>query len=148
MYKYLYAYFRSCLSHSGISTIALHAFLSLLCVLPTPPNVLIFFSDVFRSCINYIYVQSVLFHFSRWGRTDRKILHMFTSCSAENRSNSLYVSSYTYTKSRDSSVDIAMGYGVDCPGSFPGRSNNCFLLYSVHAVSEAHPTSYPMGTGV
>jgi hypothetical protein len=46
--------------------------------------------------------------------------------------------------SRDSSVDIGTGYGLDGRGSIPGRGKS--FLHSVQTGSEAHPASYPMGT--
>jgi hypothetical protein len=47
--------------------------------------------------------------------------------------------------SRDSSVRIATGYGLDGRGSIFGRRD--FSLYhSVQTGSGAHPASYPMGT--
>jgi hypothetical protein len=55
----------------------------------------------------------------------------------------------TYGESRDSSVGIALGYGLDDRGSrvrFPAGAGNFSLLYRVQNVSGAHPTSYPMGT--
>jgi hypothetical protein len=48
-------------------------------------------------------------------------------------------------KSRDSSVSIATGYGLDSPGSIPGRGK-IFLLHSIQIGSEALPASYPMDT--
>jgi hypothetical protein len=61
-------------------------------------------------------------------------------------------SSESYTllsKSRDSSVGIALGYGLDERGSrvrFPAWAGNFSLHHRVQNVSGAHPTSYPMGT--
>jgi hypothetical protein len=55
----------------------------------------------------------------------------------------------TIHKSRDSSVGMALGYGVDDRGSrvrFPAGSGNFSLLHRVQNGSGAHPTSYPMGT--
>jgi hypothetical protein len=54
---------------------------------------------------------------------------------------------------RDSSVGIALGYGLDDRGSrvrFPAGAGNS-LRHRVHLVqngSGAHPASSPMGTGV
>jgi hypothetical protein len=48
-------------------------------------------------------------------------------------------------KRRDSSVGIALGYGLDDRGSgvrFPAGAGN----FSLHHRSGAHPASYPMGT--
>jgi hypothetical protein len=46
-------------------------------------------------------------------------------------------------KSRDSSVGIALGYGLDDRGSIPG---NFSLNHRVQNGSGAHPASYQMGT--
>jgi hypothetical protein len=51
--------------------------------------------------------------------------------------------------SRDSSVGIALGYGLDDRGSrvqFPAGAGNFSLHHRVQNGSEAHPASYPMGT--
>jgi hypothetical protein len=51
--------------------------------------------------------------------------------------------------SRDSSVGIALGYGLDDRGSrvrFPARAGNFSLHHRVQNGSGAHPASYPMGT--
>jgi hypothetical protein len=51
--------------------------------------------------------------------------------------------------SRDSSVGIALGYGLDDRGSrvrFPAGVGNFSLHHRVHNVSGVHPASYPMGT--
>jgi hypothetical protein len=52
-------------------------------------------------------------------------------------------------KSRDSSVGIALGYGLDDRGSrvrFPAGAGNFSLHHRVQSGSGAHPASYPMGT--
>jgi hypothetical protein len=52
-------------------------------------------------------------------------------------------------KSRDSSVGIPLGYGLDDRGSrvrFPAGAGN-FSLHRVQNGSGAQPASYPMGTG-
>jgi hypothetical protein len=52
-------------------------------------------------------------------------------------------------KSRDSSVGIALGYGLDdrgCRVRFPAGAGNFSLHHRVQNGSEAHPASYPMGT--
>jgi hypothetical protein len=51
--------------------------------------------------------------------------------------------------SRDSSVGIALGYGMDEQDSgvrFPAGAENFSLHYRVQNDSGAHPASYPMGT--
>jgi hypothetical protein len=45
-----------------------------------------------------------------------------------------------------SAVGIATGYEMDGLGSIPGNAKYC-LLHSVQTGYEAHPASYPMGTG-
>jgi hypothetical protein len=53
-------------------------------------------------------------------------------------------------ESLDSSVGIALGYGLDSRGSmvrFPERSENFCLHRRVQNVFGVHPASYPMGTG-
>jgi hypothetical protein len=52
-------------------------------------------------------------------------------------------------KSRDSSVGIALGSGLDDRGSrvrFPAGAGNFSLNHRVQNSSVAHPASYPMGT--
>jgi hypothetical protein len=52
-------------------------------------------------------------------------------------------------KSRDSSVGIALGYGLDERGSrvrFPVGAGNFFLHHRVQNGSAAHLVSCPMGT--
>jgi hypothetical protein len=52
-------------------------------------------------------------------------------------------------KSRDSSVGIALGYGLDDRGSrvrFQAGAGNFSLHHRVQNGSGAHPASYPMGT--
>jgi hypothetical protein len=53
------------------------------------------------------------------------------------------------TESRDSSVGIALGYGLDDRGSrvrFSAGAGNLSLHHRVQNGSGAHPASYPMGT--
>jgi hypothetical protein len=52
-------------------------------------------------------------------------------------------------KIRDSSVGVALGYGLDSRGSrvlFPAGAGNFSLLHRVQNGSATHPVSYPMGT--
>jgi hypothetical protein len=52
-------------------------------------------------------------------------------------------------KSRDNSVGIELGYGLNDQGSrirFPVRAGNFSLHHRVQNGSRAHPVSYPMGT--
>jgi hypothetical protein len=56
---------------------------------------------------------------------------------------------YTEEKSRDSSVSIALGYGLDDQGSrvwFLAGAGNFSRHHHVQTSSGAHPASYPMGT--
>jgi hypothetical protein len=51
--------------------------------------------------------------------------------------------------SRDSSVGIALGYGLDDRGfrvQFPARAGNFSLHHRIQNGSGAHPAFYPMGT--
>jgi hypothetical protein len=59
---------------------------------------------------------------------------------------------YTFliSKCRDSSVGIAMGYGLEVRGSrvrFPVEAENFSLRHRVQNGSGAHPPSYPISTG-
>jgi hypothetical protein len=61
----------------------------------------------------------------------------------------IYVFTQYINKSRDSSVGIALGYGLDDRGSrvrFPAVAGNFSLHHRVHNGSGDHPASYPMGT--
>jgi hypothetical protein len=52
-------------------------------------------------------------------------------------------------KGRDSTVGIALGYGLDDRRSkvrFPAGDENFSLHHRVQNGSETHPASYPMGT--
>jgi hypothetical protein len=54
-----------------------------------------------------------------------------------------------YGKSRDSSVGIALGYGLDDRGSrfrLPAGARKFSLHRRVQNGSRTHPASYPMGT--
>jgi hypothetical protein len=50
-------------------------------------------------------------------------------------------------KSRDSSVGIATGYGLDGLGLIPGRTRDFSPFYSVNTGFGAYPASYPVCTG-
>jgi hypothetical protein len=50
-------------------------------------------------------------------------------------------------RSRNSSVGIVMGYGLDGWDLIPSRSKIFFLLHSIQTGSVDHPASYTMGTG-
>jgi hypothetical protein len=56
----------------------------------------------------------------------------------------------TFYGSSDSSVGIALGYGLDDRSTrvgFPAGAGNLYLHHRVQNDSGAHPVSYPMGTG-
>jgi hypothetical protein len=61
-----------------------------------------------------------------------------------------FILTFTYIKSRDSSVSIALGYRLDDPGSrvrFPAGAGNFSPHHRyVQNGFGAHPASYPMGT--
>jgi hypothetical protein len=60
-----------------------------------------------------------------------------------------FVSIIIYIKSRDSSVGIALSYGLDDWGSrvrFSAGAGNFSLHHCVRNGSGSHPASYPMGT--
>jgi hypothetical protein len=59
-----------------------------------------------------------------------------------------YYNNFLIIKSRDSSVGIALGYGLDRWGSrvrFPAGAGNFSLHHRIQNGSGAHPASYPMG---
>jgi hypothetical protein len=60
-----------------------------------------------------------------------------------------FTPAYFSSKSRDSSVGIALGYGLDDRGSrvrFPAGAGNFSLHHRVQNGSGTHPASYPMGS--
>jgi hypothetical protein len=60
-----------------------------------------------------------------------------------------FVTLQIQVRSRDSSVGIALGYGLDDRGSrvrFPAGTGNFSLHHRVQNGSEAHPASYPVGS--
>jgi hypothetical protein len=73
----------------------------------------------------------------------RRIRKLFTE-------NAIYINPSLWVgKSRDSSVGIALGYGLDSRGSrarFPARAGNFSLHHRVQIGSGVHPAFYPMGT--
>jgi hypothetical protein len=55
-----------------------------------------------------------------------------------------------HLKSRDSSVGIVTGYGLDDQMigiRFPARAGSFSLRHRIQTGSGAHPASYPVGTG-
>jgi hypothetical protein len=64
------------------------------------------------------------------------------------RSFIIFSVTYFVTKSPDSSVGVALGYGLDDQGSrvrFQAGAGNFSLHHRVQNGSGAHPASYPMG---
>jgi hypothetical protein len=57
-----------------------------------------------------------------------------------------YVFILEYHKSRDSSVGIALGYGLDDLFKFPAGGGNFSLYHHVQNCSGAHPAYFPMDT--
>jgi hypothetical protein len=49
--------------------------------------------------------------------------------------------------SRDSSVDIALGYDLEDRDSIPDRRRDFCLFYSLQTGSGAHPVFCPVGAG-
>jgi hypothetical protein len=61
----------------------------------------------------------------------------------------IYITLHRWDMNRDSSVGIALGYGLDDRGSrvrFPVEAGNFSLHHRLQNGSGAHPASYPMGT--
>jgi hypothetical protein len=70
---------------------------------------------------------------------------MYCVCAANFRTTG----SHDGSKSRDSSVGIALGYGLDDRGSrvrFPAEAGNFSLHHRIQTGCGAHPASYPMST--
>jgi hypothetical protein len=66
--------------------------------------------------------------------------------SSQHLNISFYIS---HVKSRDSSVGIALGYGLEDRGPrvrFPARAGSSSLHHRVQNGSGTHPASYSMGT--
>jgi hypothetical protein len=55
--------------------------------------------------------------------------------------------SHTLLQGRDSSVDIAMAYGLEDRVRFPTGVRDFSLLHSAQTGSEVHPDSYRLGIG-
>jgi hypothetical protein len=82
---------------------------------------------------------------------------MLTHCSMFYQARSRHVKkikiiteNYVNVKSRDSSVGIALGYGLDDRGfrfRFPAGAGNFSLHYRVQNGTGAHPASYPTVPG-
>jgi hypothetical protein len=56
--------------------------------------------------------------------------------------------STTFVRSWGSSVSIESDYGLDDQVSIPDRDKGFFIWPHVQTGPEAHPASYPIGTGV
>jgi hypothetical protein len=68
---------------------------------------------------------------------------------SENELNACILNSTHKNWSRDSSVGVVTGYGLDNRGSgvrFPAEAENFSLHHRVQNCSGTHPVSYPMGT--
>jgi hypothetical protein len=75
-----------------------------------------------------------------------------TWCLVKHRDNFNFYTCHSFLiqLSRDSSVGIATGYGLDdrtIGVRFPVGAGNCSLRHRVQTGSGAHPASYPMGIG-
>jgi hypothetical protein len=60
--------------------------------------------------------------------------------------NTFYIKNRHKLWSRDISVGIASGYGLDDRGSISGTASDFSPLHRVQNGSGAHPAAYPMGT--
>jgi hypothetical protein len=108
------------------------------------------------------------YHFHSWGKwSELNILHMFliitrkqTRCQHEielcdlnfvRKTASCPITiMWVHNKSRDSSVGVALGCGLDGRCSrvrFPSGAGSFFLRHRVRSGSGANPASYPVGTG-
>jgi hypothetical protein len=70
-------------------------------------------------------------------------------CSVKAQGQLYFTLLYPSYWSRDSSVSIALGYGLDDRGSrvqFPAGAGSFSLHYSAQNGSGAHPASYPVDT--
>jgi hypothetical protein len=75
--------------------------------------------------------------------------HLSFKCFSLYRKTGVIHGCYFLIKSRDSSVGIALGYGLDDRGSrvrFSAGAGNFSLRHRFQNGSGAHPASYPMGT--
>jgi hypothetical protein len=59
----------------------------------------------------------------------------------------VYAEGFDQLRSRDSSVGIATGYGLEGNVPVPAGARDFSLLHSVQTGTAAHPASYPMDTG-
>jgi hypothetical protein len=85
----------------------------------------------------------------KW-KEDHKIIHDEFVGTLIRRGVVYFKKLYRYSpKSRDRSVSIALGYGLDGRGSrvrFPAGAGNFSLHHRIQNGSGAHPASYPMCT--
>jgi hypothetical protein len=82
-----------------------------------------------------------------WSYTSTPLYASMVWCLVQQRDNLL--AGLNTNQSRDSSVGIVLGYGLDDRGSrvrFPARAGNFFLRHRIQNGSGAHPASYLMGT--
>jgi hypothetical protein len=111
--------------------------------------------------LHIAFFDTLLFHYDEhwWGwpsvhKVSVSILAIsstgLTACSHLPKPHSQNFVNVKYKrKSRDSSVGIALGYGLDDRGSrvrFPAGAGNFSLHHRVQNGSGAYPASYPMGT--
>jgi hypothetical protein len=73
----------------------------------------------------------------------------FSKYFEDNTKKNILTQSINLLESHDSSVGIALGYGLDDRGSrvrFPAKAGNFSLHHRIQKGPGAHPPSYPMGT--
>jgi hypothetical protein len=83
------------------------------------------------------------------GCSDRFYLHLRSECKDIKIGEAICVDITEEIKSRDSSVDIALGYGLEDWGfrvRFPAGAGNFSLHHRVQNGSWFHPASYPICT--
>jgi hypothetical protein len=77
------------------------------------------------------------------------LMYRFSVPAIFTNAHKIISSDWCINKSRDSSVGIALRYGLDDRGSrvrFPARTGNFSPHYRVQNISRDHPASYPLGT--
>jgi hypothetical protein len=112
-------------------------------------------SDMPRSVKIHLVFSHVIMNISQetpWNRPEN--ISRATSETVDMTSNICHWAAYFAQtmlpmKSRNSSVGLALGYGLDDRGSrvrFPAGAGNFSLHHRVQPGFGAHPASYPMGT--
>jgi hypothetical protein len=75
---------------------------------------------------------------------------LFSACREKGRNQKIeskfFVVIIIILWNQGSSVGITTGYGLDGPGSIPGKARFLFL-HTIQTGSGAHSASYPVGTG-